>query len=70
MLKLVLKDVVATFKETSDLVQISCAEILRFQLIFSQDLRMTPILNSGYINKDKRPNSILKPQLKKSHLGF
>jgi hypothetical protein len=62
MLNLVLKNVVATLKETSDLLQNICAEISRFQLIFSQDLRITPILHSGYINRDRRPNYSLKPQ--------
>jgi hypothetical protein len=65
VLILVLKNLVATFKETSDLLQITCDEISRFQLIISQDLRTRPILHSGYINRDKRPNYSSKAQLKK-----
>jgi hypothetical protein len=69
VLILVLKNVIATFKETSDLLQISCAEISRFQLIISQDLRITPILHSGYINKDRRQFTT-EAAIEKSHLGF
>jgi len=63
VLNLILKNVVATFKETSDLLQICCAGISRFQLILSQELHITPILHSCYINKDRRPKNSLKPQL-------
>lgn len=62
MLNLVLNNIVATFKETFDLLQNICAEILRFQLIFSQDLRITPNLHLGYINRDRRRDYSLKPQ--------
>jgi len=65
VLNLVLKNVVATFKETFDLLHNTCAEISRFQLIFSQDLRITPIPHSSYINKDRRPNLRLKLQFRK-----
>jgi len=42
MLNLVLKNVVATFKETSDLLQYICVEISRFQLMFSRTYASHP----------------------------